>query len=925
MSLAFARFAHQIKLIARLAPSSMKIMRSASRPKTPSPEPVEHGALAQRFDRRVRLSWLALLGERVWEALLWPFLVVLTFLVVSLLELWSLLPPLAHRILLCGFGLALIVSFLPLLRILLPTRQEALRRLERHAGIKHRPASSYEDSLGAPSPKETAALWAAHRERLSRLIAKLKPSWPAPRTDRKDPYAVRAALLLGVVAAALAAGGNVSDRLRAAFAPAATSAPAMLRLDAWVTPPVYTGIAPIVLADGSEKVGAGAESFRALSVPERSELIVRTHAPQGETVSLITSRDGATEATKVAPKKGGAEGLVEFNVALNAPLSAAVEIGGQTVSKWRFDLIEDTAPTINLMGTPTKAPRGALRFVFRADDDNGVASAEARFALGEGEERNLAPIPSEASPKVEADPLLEPPVMPLQLPRANAKRVDGRATQDLTAHPWAGLKVRMTLMARDQAGQSGESVPYEFVLPERTFTKPLAQAVVEQRKKLVRDPGAPEGVANALDALTLGGDKVIDDSVVYLALRNAYWRLRGDRSAEGIASVVDQLWSTALRIEEGDLPEAERALSAAQDALMQALKEERSPEEIKNLVDELRSALSRYLQALAAQQQEKGETSPLAQQDGDQLVSQQDLEKILSNIQQLAQSGSKDLAERMLSELKDLLERLETGTMAENEQQQRARRMMKDLSDLVSNQQKLLDDTFAAKRQQAARSGGDSQQFEVSPPGQPMEFGPGMAPLFEELPGEAQQGFMKGQGESGAQGGPREGGQLEISPDAERSGEHGKLAERQQELLDRLQTLIDRFRIEGSDAPTDLQDAGEAMGDAKEAIGESDLERATQQQSLALDRLRQGAQSMAEQMMEGAETQAGQGPGNNGRDPLGRPDRSNRPDLGLSVQVPDEIDIQRAREVLDELRRRLGDPSRPALELDYLERLITPF
>ena len=227
-------------------------------------------------------------------------------------------------------------------------------------------------------------------------IAKLKPSWPAPRTDREDPYAIRAALLLGVVAAALAAGGNLSDRLRAAFTPAATSAPALLRLDAWVTPPVYTGIAPIVLADGSEKVGAGAESFRALSVPERSELIVRTHAPQGETVSLTTSRDGTAEAKMVAPKKGGSEGLVEFNVALTEPLSAAVEIGGQTVSKWRFELIEDTAPTINLMGSPTTTPRGALRLVFRADDDNGVASAEARFALGEGEERNLAPLPAEA-------------------------------------------------------------------------------------------------------------------------------------------------------------------------------------------------------------------------------------------------------------------------------------------------------------------------------------------------------------------------------------------------------------------------------------------------------------------------------------------------------------------------------------------------
>src|SRR5262245_10292494 len=114
----------------------MKTMRTNFRKKAPSPEIVEASPLTQRFDRRVRLSWLALLGERVWEALLWPFLVILTFLVVSLLELWSLLPPLAHRILLGGFGLALLVSFLPLLRISLPTRQEALRRLERNAGIK---------------------------------------------------------------------------------------------------------------------------------------------------------------------------------------------------------------------------------------------------------------------------------------------------------------------------------------------------------------------------------------------------------------------------------------------------------------------------------------------------------------------------------------------------------------------------------------------------------------------------------------------------------------------------------------------------------------------------------------------------------------------------------------------------------------------
>jgi hypothetical protein len=35
--------------------------------------------------------------------------------------------------------------------------------------------------------------------------------------------------------------------------------------------------------------------------------------------------------------------------------------------------------------------------------------------------------------------------------------------------------------------------------------------------------------------------------------------------------------------------------------------------------------------------------------------------------------------------------------------------------------------------------------------------------------------------------------------------------------------------------------------------------------------------------------------------------------------------VQRAREILEELRRRLGEPSRPLLELDYIERLLRRF
>ena len=66
----------------------------------------------------------------------------------------------------------------------------------------------------------------------------------------------------------------------------------------------------------------------------------------------------------------------------------------------------------------------------------------------------------------------------------------------------------------------------------------------------------------------------------------------------------------------------------------------------------------------------------------------------------------------------------------------------------------------------------------MSPPGQPMEFGPGMsmAPLFEEMPGEAQQGSMKGQGESGGQGSAAPDSQLEMGQQPQQASAPASMA-----------------------------------------------------------------------------------------------------------------------------------------------------
>ncbi|MBN8957371.1 MAG: DUF4175 family protein, partial [Rhizobiales bacterium] len=100
----------------------------------------------------------------------------------------------------------------------------------------------------------------------------------------------------------------------------------------------------------------------------------------------------------------------------------------------------------------------------------------------------------------------------------------------------------------------------------------------------------------------------------------------------------------------------------------------------------------------------------------------------------------------------------------------------------------------------------------------------------------------------------------------------------------------------------------------------------------AIDAMRKGAQNLAQQMQQGPN-----GPGPNGQpgrgqaragqdtDPLGRPLRGRDYGDDTTVKVPGEIDVQRARRILEELRKRLADPARPQIELDYIERLLKDF
>jgi uncharacterized protein (TIGR02302 family) len=114
-----------------------------------------------------------------------------------------------------------------------------------------------------------------------------------------------------------------------------------------------------------------------------------------------------------------------------------------------------------------------------------------------------------------------------------------------------------------------------------------------------------------------------------------------------------------------------------------------------------------------------------------------------------------------------------------------------------------------------------------------------------------------------------------------------------------------------------LRDAGKAMGEAKGALGQKDFDNAGNAQKNALEALRQGASDLAKEAMK---SQNGQREGKD--DPLGR---GTSPFGSSKVKIPGPSDLARAREILQELRRRAGEMNRPQQERDYIDRLLKSF
>ncbi len=848
---------------------------------------------------------LAIRWERLWRALWAPVAVLMLFVGVALTGILPSLPDILHGALLAllavlfGFTLP---GFAGVLRPI--SGEEAARRVETTSGLKHRPLTALLDHPAQEKLTQASqSLWQAHVARAAAAAGNLQLPTPAPGVAALDQRGLRFIPVLILFVGVLMGWNDPMQRIFAALNPVGSAQLNMqARMDVWITPPAYTGLAPSVFnglgakpgvpADAAD--GLAAEVARTLILPVGSEILVHAQDMPGQPLLRIGAvrtpmqqLGGAdSQSFKIATEIGdnvvGAERL-------------SLMVGATEFAGWPVRIAPDSPPSIEFERVPSKRRDTQLEVTYIAGDDYGIKNVDLTIRRANGR----------AVPGGEAE-------IRVTLPLSGDRRaLQASSARDFSAHPWAGLPVQVRLIATDSAGQSAETDALEVVLPERIFNHPVAHQLAEARKALNDpDPDVIKKVTEDVRQVSLYPMRFFDDTVAFLSLRIAYARLFYSEDVADIPSVQQLLWETALRIEDGEFALAEADLMRLQDEAMQALREGRIGEELDRVMQELQQAMDRYMQALADRLEEMGMDQLPPMPDQQQMQSQ-DIQDMLDRIKELADTGNRDAAEQMLAQMQKMLEQLRQGMKMQqnNPAMAQAKKIMDQLRSLTEDQQNLLDRTFQESRRQGAMQ---------------------RPQLGRQQPGQQQQGQQSGQ-----QPGQQQQGQQ--GEPGQQEGQQGQpSAADQQALRQRLGELMMQMDEALGQIPENLGRADQQMEQAGKNMGKGELRDATGNQTQALEELRQATNSMAEAMARQFGAQMGIARGNQpmpggqgGFDPFGRQNR-NENGQGTAVEeadvtLPDRMELRRSREILDELRRRSGDRGRPPVELDYIDRLLDIF
>lgn len=856
--------------------------------------------LAMRHLRRpLALTRLGMLSERLLRSF-WPlisiFLAVVALLMLGVHDILPVEAVWAGAVLSI---LGALTSFAVGVRSFeAPSRAEALARLDETLPGRPIQALIDEQAIGNEDPA-SLAVWEAHQARMAARAAQAGPARPDLRLSRRDPYALRYIALLAF-AVALLFGSLVRVNSVTTMTPGGVNAASGPAWEGWVEPPRYTGRPTIYLNDVT-----GAD----LRVAEGSRVTLRFY---GE-VGALTLAETVSGRTGDIPS--AADPVQDFVVTRPGDL----RIDGAGGRGWSVDVILDSPPQIAVAGPAEAAAAGQMTLPFTASDDYGVVSGSARIAL------DLDSI--ERRHGLSADPEARDDVdVALPMPIAGDRTMFTESLiEDFSKHPFANLPVIVTLTAEDAKGQTTDTEPFATNLPARRFFDPMAAVIVEQRRDLLWSRQNAKRVAQILRAVSHRPDDIFRSETAYLRLRVILRRIETiaefGMSVEQQDEMAEALWDLAILLEEGDLGDALDRLRRAQERLSEAMRNGASDEEIAELMQELREATNDYLRQLSRQAQQDAEEMDDREfsQNNMMQMNQDDLQRMMDRIQELMEQGRMAEAQQALQELQQLMENMRVTQGQGQNGQSEGQQAMEGLAETLREQQGLSDQAFRDLQEQfnPGAQSGESQGNEGRNGG-----------LGRGQDHEGQEGQGQGSGaQQGQQGGPQ-------GTEPGEGGLEQSLADRQQALREELRRqqggLPGAGTPEGDAARDALDRAGRAMEGAEDALRQDDFAGAIDQQSEAMEALREGIRSLGEAMAQQQQGQQGQGMAegdlqSQNRDPLGRNSGSNG-SIGTDENLLQSDDVyRRARDLLDEIRRRSGEGERPEIELEYLRRLLERF
>lgn len=773
---------------------------------------------------------------------------------------------------LLGAGILLICTLIrSIRRFRLPSLGEARDRLDR--SLSARPLQGLRDQqrLGAADPL-SREMWHIHRRWLIQEVAKARLVKPDLSLSTHDPYGLRfSALFLFTLSLIFGSIWNLTT-LKAPLADANIASTDEPQWEGWITPPAYSSLPTLYLNDLT--------NAPELSVLKGSRVEVRLY---GEMGSNIISETTSAGKSKLPPSS---EPIQVFDVVQ----SGKIDIVGPYGATWNVSLAADLPPTLSWDGLFETGFYGESTFTFVASDDYGVRDGQAKITLDlETVDRRygLSAKPRDVTPIV-----LDLP-MPIS---GNRLEFTSKMVEDFSRSTWSNLPVKIMLEGRDAIDQMGRTKQVVTLLPGRKFFDPLAAALVEQRRDLLWSNENAPRVANILRAIGHKRESVFRKESDYLRLRFIIKHLEDGYNNNLLEARRDELaealWELAVSIEDDDeLEDALARMRRAQERLSQAMKNGASPDEIAELMRELKRANEDYMRQLlreAARNQEQNRQSPA---EGESMeLSRNDLQDMMDRIQQLMEEGSMAEAQKALDELQEMMENMRVA-QGESGERSPSEQTTEGLSEMLRQQQRLSDEAF---RQLQEQSGSEGRR----------------------------------QGEHGKEMPEGQSSESEDSSEKELAGRQGDLREQLEEQSEALSEFEG-----GGDENTQLslEDAEEAMRRAERALEKGDFSSALDRQAEVMENLREGLRNLSRSLAQGENGTTEEDGINESRqrseqrDPLGRLSGNGSLQFEQDSDLSGQDMARRAQDLLDEIRRRSSERQRPEEELNYLRKLLDKF